>query len=139
MKLKKLRSSAEVNINIGKYRADWNRPCRSQFQYDVKQWFRRFWSSQICLEEFRIPGSLLRVDLVNLNKRMLVEINGAQHDAFNKHFHSGNRVNFLKQITRDSLKREWAEDNGFLMVEITPDDMPLSREFFREKYGVDII
>ncbi len=101
MKLKRLNSNKEADISIAKYRIKWDEKCRSIFQYDVKQWFRKYWQFHVCLEEFRIPGTLLKVDLVNLNKRILVEINGLQHDEFNKHFHRGSRANFLGQIQRD--------------------------------------
>lgn len=139
MKLKKLGSNTEVNVNIAKYRVDWDAECRSKFQYELKQWLRRYWANHVCLEEFQIPGSLLKVDLINLNKRIMVEINGVQHGTYNKHFHRGNRVNFLKQLTRDQMKRNWAEANGFVIVEIEPQDLPLTLEFFREKYDVEII
>lgn len=139
MKLKKLRSNAEVNINIAKYRVKWDAKCRSKFQFDLKQWFRKYWQSHICLEEFRIPGCLLKVDLINLNKRIMVEMNGVQHEGFNKHFHRNNRCNFLSQMTRDQLKREWAAANGFTIVEIEPKDLPLTLEFFREKYDLEIL
>lgn len=86
-----------------------------------------------------IPGSRLRVDLVNLNKRILVEINGVQHDEFNEHFHRNSRLQFLGQITRDSAKKDWAEANNFKLIEILPEDLPLSREFFREKYEIEIL
>lgn len=139
MKLKKVRSTKEIEVNISKYRIKWDARCRSKFQFELKQWFRRYWENHICLEEFRLPGSLLKCDLVNLNKRIMVEINGVQHETYNKHFHRGNRVNFLAQLTRDQIKRDWAEANGFVIVEIEPKDLPLTLEFFREKYGVEIL
>lgn len=139
MKLKKLGSNSEVNVNISKYRVDWDAKCRSKFQYDLKQWLRRYWGNHVVLEEFQIPGSLLKVDLINLNKRIMVEINGVQHGKYNKHFHRGNRVNFLKQMSRDQMKRNWAEANDFVIVEIEPEDLPLSLDFFRQKYDLEII
>ena len=139
MKLKKLRSNKLIEVPIKKYLVKWDEPCRSKFQYNVKQWFKPYWRGHICLEEFMIPGSRLRVDLVNLNKRILVEINGVQHDEFNEHFHRNSRLQFLGQITRDQAKKDWAEANNFRVIEILPEDLPLSREFFREKYGIEIL
>jgi len=139
MKLKKLNSNQEANINIAKYRIKWDAKCRSNFQYDVKQWFRRYWQNHVCLEEFTIPGSRLKVDLVNLNKRFLVEIDGLQHTNYNKHFHKGNRSAWLDQMRRDSYKRNWAEDNGFTLLIVEPQDLPLTLDFFRTKYEVEII
>jgi very-short-patch-repair endonuclease len=139
MKLKKVGSTKAVEVSVNKYLVDWDAECRSIFQRDVKQFFKKYWSNHKVLEEFRLPGSLLRVDLVNLNKKLLVETNGKQHEEYNKHFHKGSRVNFLKQIQRDQQKRDWAEANGFTMIEIEPKDLPLSLEFFRKQFNVEII
>jgi hypothetical protein len=68
-----------------------------------------------------------------------VEINGVQHETYNKHFHRESRANFLGQIKRDQAKRDWAEANGFVIVEIEPKDLPLSRAFFRDKYQLEIL
>lgn len=139
MKLKKVRSTKEVNVNLSKYLIDWDAPCRSKFQLEVKQWLKKYWKGHVCLEEFQLPGSLLKVDILNLNKKIIVEINGAQHNEYNKHFHRGNRVNFLGQLSRDQLKREWAAANGFVIVEVEAEDLPLSLEFFRERYDLEIL
>lgn len=139
MKLKKLNSNKEINVSVNKYLIKWDGKCRSKFQFDVKQWFKKYWFNSVCLEEFRIPGSLLRCDLVNLNKRIIVEINGVQHDSFNKHFHMDNRENFRKQIVRDQHKRNWATENDFSIIEIIPEDLPLTLSFFKERYEIEII
>lgn len=139
MRLKKLNSNVERDFPVRKYLVDWDKSCRSKFQFDVKQWFKKYWHGQVCLEEFRIPGSRLMVDLVNLNKRALVEINGVQHDEFNKHFHRDNRENFRKQMERDLLKRKWANANNFTLIEILPEDLPLTLAFFRDRYEFEVI
>ena len=139
MKLKKLNSDREVNISINAYRIDWDAPCRSKYQWAIKQWLKPYWSHHVCLEEFLIPGSRLRCDFVNLTRRVVIEMNGVQHDKFNKHFHRGNRVNFLNQVVRDQAKMNWSEQNGFTFVEIAPDDLPLTENFFKENYGVTIL
>ena len=138
MKVKKLNSKYEATVNISKYRLVWDKPCRSKFQLAVKQWLKPYWAGHICLEEFRIPGSRLSSDIVNLTKRAVVEINGAQHDEYNSHFHRGSRTNWLSQIKRDEDKRQWASDNGFIFIEILPNDLPLTPEFFREKYNISL-
>lgn len=139
MKLKKLHSDREVSINLAKYKVDWDAPCRSKYQLQIKKWLRPYWGHHVCLEEFLIPGSKMRYDFVNLTKKIIVEMNGIQHDNYNKHFHRGNRLNFLSQVTRDQCKRDWAEANGFQMIEILPDDLPLSVAFFREKFSIELV
>jgi hypothetical protein len=91
------------------------------------------------LEEFRAPGTRLRFDIVNVTKRVAVEINGKQHESYNSYFHRGSRINFLNQIKRDQTKRDWCELNGFVMVEILPEDLPLSEKFFAERYGLELV
>jgi len=138
VEVKKLNSNKVVKIPASKLRIDWDGECRSNFQYEVKQWLRRYWLCDRCSEEYRIPGSKLYLDLVNWSKRVIVEVNGSQHHDFNEFFHAGNRSNFLAQLQRDAKKKEWAEDNKLTLVEIYQDDLPLTKEFFKEKYGIEI-
>lgn len=138
MNFKKLHSDRVANVNLSKYMVVWDGPCRSKFQKEVKQWLKPYWRGHLCVEELRIPGSRMTCDLVNITKKVIVETSGDQHLDFNPHFHLKNRANWLGQIKRDGKKKEWAAENGFLLVEIFPDDMPLRLEFFQEKYGIDI-
>ncbi len=138
MQLTKLNSHQKVNVQIRKYKVDWDKKKGSDFQFAVKSFFKRYWSLHLCAEELLIPGSLLRCDLVNFNKMLIVEANGIQHDEYNAHFHAGNPENFRRQIFRDIAKRDWAERNGFQLLEVYEKDLPLTRAFFEEKYGVKI-
>jgi len=137
MKLKKL-NGKEVNFNINSYRIDWDCESASKFQTRVKDFFRPYWQGQIVLEEFRIPSTLWRIDFLNLNKKLAVEVNGNQHREYNEHFHQGSRVKYLNQIKRDYKKEQWILLNGFLYCEVFPEDMPLTLEFFKLKYNIDI-
>lgn len=139
MKIKKI-NGKETNINIQKYRIDWDKKCRSKMQFNVKQFFRKYWSNHCCLEEFRIPGSLMTIDIVNLTKKLAIEINGNQHSEFNKFFHKNNITNYRLQMERDVKKEDWCEKNGFTLIEIYQDDIEkLDRKWFKEKYNIEII
>ena len=138
MEVKKFKSNKFVKISPAKLRIDWDGKCRSNFQYEVKQWLRRYWLNDRCSEEFMIPGAKLFLDLVNWTERVIVEVNGDQHNEYNKFFHNGSSANFLQQLKRDQDKREWAESNKLTFVEIYPADLPLTREFFKEKYNINI-
>lgn len=139
MRLLKLNSKTKyIWVNPQKYAVDWDKKVGSNFQYDVKQFFRRFWEPCLVCEEFRIPGSLLRCDLINLSKKIIVEANGEQHDNFNPHFHRDSRYQYWKQIKRDVQKQEWADANGFQFIIILPDDMPLTRIFVNEKFNLKL-
>tara|TARA_Y100000361_G_C11129668_1_gene328115 strand:- start:97 stop:513 length:417 start_codon:yes stop_codon:yes gene_type:complete len=128
-----------VNKSVSKYRIDWEGDCRSNFQYEVKQFFKTFWYGQICYEEFPVYGTRMKVDLVNMTKRIAVESHGAQHESFNKFFHNNSRANYLRSITRDHDKVVWLENNDFKVLEIFEEDLPsLSKRYILEKFEVSI-
>ena len=128
-----------VNRSVTKYKIDWDAECRSKFQFEVKQFFKTYWYGQVCYEEFPVYGSRMKVDLINLTKRIAVEVQGAQHDQFNKFFHGNSRAKYLGSITRDYQKRQWLEKNNFAVLEIVPEDMAsLSKRYIREKFDINI-
>ena len=128
-----------VNRSVTKYKIDWDAECRSKFQFEVKQFFKTYWYGQICYEEFPVYGSRMKVDLINMTKRIAVEVQGAQHDQFNKFFHGNSRAKYLRSITRDYQKRQWLEKNNFTVLEIVPEDMAsLSKRYIREKFDINI-
>jgi len=47
--------------------------------------------------------------------KLLVEVQGDQHDKFNKFFHK-DIDEFNKAKARDNLKQEWASDNNLKLV-----------------------
>ncbi len=139
MKFYKLNSNREVNVPLQKYRIDWDKQVGSKLQKKVKDFLYPYWVDCECLEEFRLPGSLLRLDLVNLTRKVIVEVSPeAVHGAYNKFFHK-TRGRYLKSIGRDFQKVTWAERNGFQLIELIDDDIKnLSRELFLEKFQTEI-
>ncbi len=128
-----------VNKSVTKYRINWEADCRSKFQYEVKQFFKTFWYGQICYEEFPVYGTRMKVDLINMTKRIAVESHGAQHESFNKFFHNNSRANYLRSITRDYDKIVWLENNDFKVLEIFEEDLAsLSKKYIMEKFEVSI-
>lgn len=128
-----------VNKSVTKYRIKWDGECRSNFQYEVKQFFKKFWYGQICYEEFPVYGTRMKVDLINMTKRIAVEVQGAQHEQFNKFFHNNSRANYLKSITRDHDKIVWLENNNFKILEIFEADLAsLSKKYIFDKFEVSI-
>lgn len=128
-----------VNKSVAKYRIKWDDKCRSKFQYEVKQFFKTFWYGQICYEEFPVYGTRMKVDLINMTKRIAVEVQGDQHEKFNKFFHNNSRANYLRSITRDHDKMIWLENNNFKILEIFKEDLPsLSKKYILDKFGVSI-
>lgn len=136
-----LKGTKQVKVSLSKYAIDWNSKSPSQFQKKIKDFLAKYWSADIGVcEEFRISGSLLRVDFLHFGKRIAIEASGQQHFEYTPFFHGNNPLNYMQSIKRDDAKRQWLEKNGFKVIELIEEDLPhLSPEFIKEKFGVDII
>jgi len=132
VKFTKLHGSKFIWFNTNKYRINWDKESKSKFQYNVKQFLRTYWQNDVVCEEMRIPGSLLRIDLINLTKKIAIEISGPQHENFH-YFHNNSRLKYLRQIKNDTAKQTWIEKNGFKFCEIFESDLPLKKQWFEEK------
>jgi hypothetical protein len=125
-----------INKNVSSKIIDWSGKSRSKLQFKAKQFFKKHWYEHICYEEFPVYGTRMSVDLLNATKRIAIEVNGAQHDTYNKFFHK-NKVNFFNSIKRDFKKRKWLESNDFLLIEINEDEVnKLSKSFIKNKFDV---
>ena len=130
-------SKVQINVNIQEYFVDWNRVV-SKPQKQVKDFLRPYWKSHIVLEEFRIPSTLWRVDLINMTRRIAVEVSPKGSHSFNTFFHR-DRFKFGAAMDRDNNKAKWVENNGFVFVEVFDDDLDnLSPEWFKSKYDIDL-
>ena len=129
-----------VNKNVRKYLIDWEGKSRSKLQFKFKQFFYPYWKNHIVYEEFPVYGSMLKVDLLNATKKIAVEIQGNQHESFNKFFHDNSRLKYLQSIKRDVKKVKWLEMNEFKFLELYEDDLKsLSPQYIEEKCGILII
>lgn len=140
MKLKKLNSSREISFNISRYLIDWDRVV-SKPQKAVKDFLYPYWKKHpaVC-EEFRIPGSLLRIDLVNFYKKLAIEVSPTEtHRRYNPYFHQGSRWKFVSNIKRDLDKQNWCEQNGLAFIEIYTEDIEgLSVDWFSRRFDIYI-
>lgn len=140
MKVFKLNSQKEVTLRINKYRLDWENDGSSSLETRFRDLIKPFWFGQIICYQILIPGSLLRIDFLNCNKKLAVETNGSQHNTFNKHFHKNSRANYLASIRRDFSKREWCESNSIDLLELEIKDLDLfSPKYILDKFGIDIL
>lgn len=119
MKIKNLYGK-EVTVNTSKYSIDWEKKV-SRPQKIVKDIIRPLWEGNIVCEEFRIPSSKLRIDLVNFTLCIVIEVSPKSSHSFNEFFHK-NRSGFLSSCKRDITKQEWCQTNGFIYVELTEQD-----------------
>lgn len=75
------------------------------------------------LEEVAIPGCGKRklfADFYIPRKKIMIEVQGEQHYEYNPHFHGNPRSRkFAKAQHRDSVKREWCDINGIILIELS--------------------
>ena len=129
-----------VSKNVRKYLINWEGKSRSKLQYKFKQFFYPYWKNHIVYEEFPVYGSMLKVDLLNATKKIAVEIQGDQHESFNKFFHDNSRFKYLQSIKRDVKKEKWLEMNEFKFLQVYESDLKtLSQQYIEEKCGILII
>ena len=133
-----------LNINgklqkksVTKYLVDWDKKSRSKIQFTVKQFLKTYWKGQVVYEEFPVYGTKMSVDILNATKKIAIEVQGRQHNEFNKFFHSDSRLKYLESIKRDLKKAEWLEMNNFNLIEINEDEInQLSKKFFLTKFDI---
>ena len=138
MKLTKLHGDKLVNYNIKSYLINWSRKV-SIPQFKVKCFLKKHWERDVCCEEFRILGSLLRLDLINFTKKLIIEVSPrALHVDYNKFMHGG-RGGYLKKLQSDAKKLEWSEKNGFLFIELYDENINnLSIKMFQDEFSIDL-
>ena len=108
-------------------------------EIEAKNFFKDYWENHICYEEFPVFGTRLKVDLINFTRKIAVEVQGDQHNQYNKFFHGGSRDKYLASIKRDMKKINWLEMNEFKVLEIETKDIEnLSRAYIFDTFGVDI-
>lgn len=142
MKLTRFNSTKEVNISPTPYIIDWDKKVSGP-QKLVKDSIRPYWGTHVMLEEFRIPGCLLRVDLMNLTRYVAIEVSPeSTHGEFNKFMH-GSREGYKNVMRRDMQKIDWLEDNGFTVVEVDDEALELFeagqvKEWFKDYYDITL-
>ena len=125
------------DVNISDYIVDWERVV-SKPQKTVKDFLRKYWKTDIVLEEFRIPNSLMRIDILNFSKKIAVEVSPSSSHSFNPFFHQNSPAKFLASLKRDIKKKDFCVLNGYTLVEVFDEDFPLTKNFFKDKYDIDL-
>ncbi len=134
MRFKNL-SGRLVYKNCSKYRINWDKAEKSKFQTSVKNFLKPFLSSHMVFSEFPVFGSRMRIDIFDGTTKVAYEVNGLQHNSYVPFF-AKTRSDYLEQIKRDLKKQEWCDSNGIILCEIFPDDLPLSKKWFQDKYNI---
>ena len=109
----------EVRVQIRQSDYPMREVSRSKIQHEVGQKLQEMFPHETILEEFTIPGSMLKVDFLIIRLGIAIEINGDQHYAYNPHFHQErSKMGFANQVKRDVKKANWCEMNGFKYIEV---------------------
>lgn len=130
-----LQNNRVISINIFKYVIDWEKKAPSKGAQHCKDFFAKHAKQYVWLEEFLIPRTRLRCDFVNTSLSIACEFDGIQHNKYSQHFHR-NLYGFRASMRRDNLKDEHLERNGFTLVRITDEDLPLTRDWFEKEYDI---
>lgn len=138
MKFSKLNSDKIVNVNIFNYRLDFNKIQGSRPEVAVKKFLKPYWSNDLVLEEFIIPGSRLRIDIVNISKMIVLEVSPASTHSFNKFFHKNVAV-FADRLKKEIFKRDWCIKHKFNYIELEDEELAnLTKKMFLEKFNVTL-
>lgn len=121
-----------------KYFIKWDSESLSLFQFNVKQFFKKYWIEDIVGEEVLIPQTRLRVDIVNFSRKIAVEVNGLFHVEYTPYFQNSVE-DFERQVYRDVLKEHLLEKNGFEVIEIYEKNMPLKEKWVEKVFGSHIL
>lgn len=137
MRLKNI-NGREVSVSTAKYAIKWEGKSRSKVQRATKMFLKPYWQCCLVCEEFPVVGTRQTVDIINFNYKIAIEVQGKQHDTYNKFFHGKNtRTEWLSSIKRDNKKALWLERNGFVLCEIYEWEVKdLTPEFFLQKFNV---
>jgi hypothetical protein len=133
MKFTTLLGNKKTIPKAKKYLINWSGKSRSKIQKKVKIFLKEFWEGQVIFEEFPVAGTRMSLDFYNANKKIAIEVQGAQHTKYVPFFHQ-RRSNFASQVRRDDDKRKFCELNNIILVEIYPKDT-LNKSLF-ESQGV---
>lgn len=139
MKFSKLNyPNNKVNVNLSKYKIDWEKG-GSKPHLKVKQFLEPYWQCFQVVEEFPIPGSKLRIDILNASQKICIEISPSSSHDFNPFFHKSRVSGFLASLNRDEAKEGWILENGFQYICLGDEDLKnLTRERFKAKFNCEL-
>jgi len=120
-----------------KYRINWSKKAPSNGSQYVKDFIRYNFGNDIWFEEYRVPGTLLKIDFLNATRCFAIEFHGKQHEEYSKFFHRS-RAGYRNSIKRDIKKAEFLQNNKYKLIEIYEEDLPLSLSLFIS-HGIETV
>ena len=76
-------------------------------------------------------GQKLFLDIFVPQFNLVIEVHGKQHDEFIEHFHV-DAAGFKASKRRDALKEEWASEQGYIMIILRENQLPLTKDALLE-------
>lgn len=122
MKFKTLTGRLRTVSRTNRYLIDWDAKSKSLLQAKVKAFLRGHWRNDVVFEEFPLAGTKMSFDFFNASKKIMIEVQGNQHQRYTPFFHNKNKANFLSQLRRDKDKHHFCELNDISLIEIYPKD-----------------
>lgn len=124
------------DIPSHQYRVDFDGDQGSEFSAEVLDFFYPYWKYDVVFAEHPVPGTKMRWDFVNQTKRVILETDGDQHHDPQNHWNKIKPGAWLKQVKHDADKDKIAEKNGYTVVRIRECDLPLTKEWVQETFGI---
>ncbi len=112
-------------VSVGLYSSKNNigKTERSKLQTIAGECLKNKYPHEQILEDYIIPSSRLSVDFFIPRLKIVIEVNGVQHEKFSPFFHGERTQNkYTKQVFRDVKKQRWAEMNGFKFYTIVQEE-----------------
>ena len=105
----------------------------SKLADDTYSFLREVFPHNIITKEYYVNYNNTRLffDFYIKDLGLLIEVQGRQHDEFVKHFHT-DRETFFAAKKRDNLKKEYCEEQNFVLIEIRKDN-ELDKDKFIER------
>lgn len=110
---------------------------KSNLHLKARALIKEIFPYDILREEVALPGTKTVSNRGNViadfflpNRSIIVEVDGCQHDTYNKFFHK-NKMNFIKAKARDANKAKWCDLNGITLIKLKHNE---SIDVWRSKF-----
>lgn len=110
-------SNKTVNWVLSSAKYSTSKKSKSKFQQKILDELKLIYPLHTILEEVQLPETRLKFDFVLPSLMLVIECQGLQHQEYNSFFHKDIR-GFIKQKSRDDLKRQFCQINNITLVEI---------------------
>lgn len=92
--------------------------CKSKIQFECGQVLREKYPFDAILEEWSIAEEGFFIDFFLPSRKLVVEVDGQQHKAYNAFFH-GSQANFIASQQRDRRKETFCKINKFDFIRVS--------------------